>query len=84
MGHAAAQEHFGHKTAEKFKEVVEANSDGKITVEVYPNGQLGGEREMVEAIQLGNLTMAFPSSAVLVAFSPTMAVWDLPYLFKDA
>ncbi|MBM4761089.1 TRAP transporter substrate-binding protein [Bacillus sp. B15-48] len=83
MGHAASQDHFAQDSAEKFKELVEANSEGKITVEIYPNGQLGGEREMVEAIQLGNLTMAFPSSAVLVAFSPSMAVWDLPYLFKD-
>ncbi|WP_077212240.1 DctP family TRAP transporter solute-binding subunit [Bacillus dakarensis] len=83
MGHAASQDHFAQDSAEKFKELVETNSDGKITVEIYPNGQLGGEREMVEAIQLGNLTMAFPSSAVLVAFSPSMAVWDLPYLFKD-
>ena len=84
VGHAASQDHFAHASIEKFKDLVEANSDGKITVEIYPNGQLGGEREMVEAIQLGNLTMAFPSSAVLVSFSKDMAIWDTPYLFKDA
>lgn len=83
VGHAGSQDHFAQDSIEKFKELVEANSDGKITVEIYPNGQLGGEREMIEAVQLGNLTMAFPSSAPLVAFSKGMTVWDLPYLFKD-
>ncbi|WP_186669177.1 TRAP transporter substrate-binding protein [Sporosarcina sp. BP05] len=83
VGHAASQDHFAQDSIEKFKEIVEGNSDGKIKVEIYPNGQLGGEREMIEAIQLGNLTMAFPSSAPLVSFSKSMALWDLPYLFKD-
>ena len=83
VGHAASQDHFAQDSIEKFKEIVEKNSDGKIKVEIYPNGQLGGEREMIEAIQLGNLTMAFPSSAPLVSFSKSMALWDLPYLFKD-
>ncbi|WP_399628537.1 TRAP transporter substrate-binding protein [Sporosarcina sp. SG10008] len=83
VGHAASQDHFAQDSIEKFKEIVEENSDGKIKVEIYPNGQLGGEREMIEAIQLGNLTMTFPSSAPLVSFSKSMALWDLPYLFKD-
>ncbi|WP_156288378.1 TRAP transporter substrate-binding protein [Oceanobacillus salinisoli] len=83
-GHAASQDHFQHATFEKFKEVVEENSDGRIKVEIYPNSQLGGEREMIEAIQLGNLTMAAPSSAPLASFSEAMLLWDLPYLFPDA
>lgn len=83
-GHAASEDHFAQGSFEKFKELVEDNSDGKIKVEIYPNGQLGGEREMVEAIQLGNLTMAAPSSAVLTSFASGMYLWDLPFLFKDA
>ena len=83
-GHAASEDHFAQGSFEKFKELVEENSDGKIKVEIYPNGQLGGEREMVEAIQLGNLTMAAPSSAVLTSFAPGMYLWDLPFLFEDA
>ena len=83
-GHAASEEHFAQGTFEKFKELVEKNSDGRITVEIYPNGQVGGEREMVEAVQLGNLTMAAPSSSVVTAFSSGMYLWDLPFLFKNA
>lgn len=83
-GHAASEAHFAQDSFEKFKELIEAKSDGQISVEIYPNGQVGGEREMVEAIQLGNLTMAAPSSAVLTSFAPGMYLWDLPFLFKDA
>lgn len=83
-GHAASEDHFAQDTFEKFKELVEKNSDGQISVEIYPNGQLGGEREMIEAVQLGNLTMAAPSSAPLTGFSPGMFLWDTPYLFSDA
>lgn len=83
-GHAASEEHFAQGTFEKFKELVEEKSNGQIKVEIYPNGQVGGEREMVEALQLGNLTLAAPSSSVVTAFSPGMYLWDLPFLFKDA
>ncbi|WP_332646103.1 DctP family TRAP transporter solute-binding subunit [Lysinibacillus sp. 54212] len=83
-GHAASEEHFAQATFEKFKELVEEKSDGQIKVEIYPNGQVGGEREMIEALQIGNLTMAAPSSSVVTAFSPSMFLWDLPFLFKDA
>lgn len=83
-GHAAKEDHFGHKTFEKFKELVETNSNGRIKVEIYPNGELGGERVMLENLLLGELTMMAPSHAPLDAVSKTMAVWDLPYLFKDA
>ncbi|WP_394233304.1 DctP family TRAP transporter solute-binding subunit [Niallia oryzisoli] len=83
-GHAAAKEHFGQKSFEKFKELVEKNSNGRIKVEVHPNGELGGEREMVEKLLLGEITMMAPASAPLDAVTKSMAVWDLPYLFNDS
>lgn len=82
-GHAVAVEHYGHKTFLKFKEIVEKNSNGRIVVEIYPNGQVGGEREMIEAIQLGNLTMAAPSASPLVPFAKEMAIFDAPFLFTE-
>ena len=83
VGHAAAKEHFAQKSFEKFKELVEANSHGRIKVEIHPNGELGGEREMLEMLLLGDLTMMAPASAPLEAVSKGIALWDLPYLFKD-
>ena len=52
-------------------------------MEIYPEGELGGEREMLEQVLLGELTMIAPASAPLDAVSKYMAVWDLPYLFND-
>lgn len=82
-GHAAAKEHFAQKTFEKFKELVEKNSNGRIKVEIYPASELGGEREMLEMVLLGDLTMIAPASAPLDAVSKGMAIFDLPYLFND-
>lgn len=83
IGHAASTEHLAQKSFVKFKEIVEANSNGRIKVEIYPNGELGGEREMLEMVLLGDLTMAAPSSAPLEAISIEIVLWDLPFLFKD-
>ena len=83
IGHAAAKEHFAQSSFEKFKELVESNSKGKIKVEIHPEGELGGEREMLEQVLLGELTMIAPASAPLDAVSKYMAIWDLPYLFND-
>ncbi|WP_428909483.1 TRAP transporter substrate-binding protein [Niallia sp. Krafla_26] len=82
-GHAAAKEHFAQSSFEKFKDLVESRSNGRIKVEIYPAGELGGEREMLEQVLLGELTMIAPASAPLDAASKYMAVWDLPYLFND-
>lgn len=83
IGHAAAKAHLAQKSFEKFKEIVEKNSQGRIKVKIYPNGELGGEREMLEMVLLGDLTMMAPSSAPLEAVSKDIVLWDLPYLFKD-
>ncbi|MEE1132411.1 MAG: TRAP transporter substrate-binding protein [Caryophanon sp.] len=83
IGHATATDHFGQKSFERFQELVETNSDGQIQVEIYPASELGGEREMLEMLLMGELTMMAPASAILDAATKYMAVWDLPYLFTD-
>lgn len=67
----------------KFKEVVEARSNGDISVRIYPNNQLGSDRETTESVQLGNLHMACPSSSILAPFAKEVFVLDLFFLFKD-
>lgn len=68
---------------EKFKELVEDKSDGRITVEIYPDGQLGGEREMVESTQAGDIQISSPSVGVLENFSDALEVYDFPFIFED-
>ena len=69
--------------AEIFKPYVEEASEGRITVELYPNGQLGGDRQGIEAVQIGTIQMTIPAAAVLSGFEPKFQVFDLPFLFKS-
>lgn len=66
-----------------FKDMVEAESSGTIEVQLYPAGQLGGERELIESAKLGTLQMCMVSGAVAGYFKPAM-VLDIPYLFSSA
>lgn len=66
-----------------FKNIVEAETSGAIKVELYPAGQLGGEREIAEACKLGTIQMVSVSGVMASYFKPAM-VADLPYLFSSA
>lgn len=67
-----------------FAELVEERSDGRIKVQVYPDSQLGGEREMIEATQFGDIEMTAPSVGVLANFDKSLEVFDFPFIFEDA
>lgn len=71
-----------HAQALTFKALVESGSGGRITVEVYPAGQLGGEREYLEAVNLGTIEMGVASGA-MAGFFPEAMVFDIPYLFSS-
>jgi tripartite ATP-independent transporter DctP family solute receptor len=66
-----------------FKKDVETKSGGKIKVELYPNAQLGGDRELTESVQLGTIQMALPATSALAGFDKHFQVFDLPFLFKS-
>ena len=70
--------------AQRFKELAEQRSSGRLKVEVYPNSQLYKDKEEMEALQLGSVQMLAPS---LAKFGPLgvkeFEVFDLPFLFKD-
>ncbi len=78
--HADSEQSVFHKAMLKFKEVAEAKSGGEVTVEVFPSGQLGSLREMVEGIQMGTIDVASAASSVLANFCPEVGVYDLPFL----
>ena len=50
---------------------------------IYPSGQLGGERECLELLQIGSLDMTKVSGAVMENFAPNMRIFGLPFLFDD-
>lgn len=69
--------------ANHFKKIVEERSGGEIKVEVYPDNQLGNERDAIEGVQLGTVEMAVPSNAPFTGFVPSMNIFALPFLFRD-
>lgn len=84
FSHVVAPQTPKGKGAEKFKELAEKYTEGKVKVEVYPNSQLYKDKEEVEALQLGAVQMLAPS---LAKFGPLGAkefeAFDLPYIFED-
>jgi C4-dicarboxylate-binding protein DctP len=87
FSHVVASDTPKGKGADKFKELAEKYTDGKVKVEVYPNSTLYKDKEELEALQLGAVQMLAPS---LAKFGPIgikeFEVFDLPFILpnKDA
>ncbi|OIR11161.1 C4-dicarboxylate-binding periplasmic protein precursor [mine drainage metagenome] len=85
FSHVVAPDTPKGRAAEKFKQLAEEKTHGRVKVEVYPNSQLYKDREELEALQLGSVQMLAPS---LSKFGPMGArefeVFDLPYIFPNS
>jgi len=81
--HAAATTNTGHLGLAFMDEELRKRTEGRVGIEIFPNAQLGGEREAIESIQLGNLDMTFVSSAPLANFNKQFYAFDIPFLFPD-
>ena len=68
--------------AEKFAEEVEELSDGKMKIQVYPNGTIGGDRELLESCKDGGIPFVIQNTAPQVTFMPDLAVFDIPCRFS--
>lgn len=69
---------------EKFAELVEAKSGGKMKVSLFPGGALGSDQANVSAIQGGTLEMASMNSGIFASVVKDFAIYDFPFLFGDA
>lgn len=83
LAHTLDTNHPVHLGMEHMAEQLDEVSGGKLKIQIFPSGQLGGERELVELLQIGSLAMTKVSSAVMENFSPNFKVLSLPYLFND-
>ncbi len=82
FSHVVAPDTPKGKGAEKFKELAEQYTEGKVKVEVYPNSQLYKDKEELEALQLGAVQMLAPSLAKFGPLGvPDFEAFDLPYIF---
>ncbi len=62
---------------------LEEISDGRMVIKTYPTSQLGGERELLELVQIGTVGITKVSGAALENIVPAARVFSLPYLFRD-
>jgi tripartite ATP-independent transporter DctP family solute receptor len=83
LAHGLDVSHSVHLAMVKMGEDLAAISGNKIKLEIYPNQQLGTERECIELLQIGSLDMTKVSVGVLENFAPKMKVFGLPFLFRD-
>lgn len=86
LGHALpGGDHPYQQGALKFSELVNAGTGGRIKVDVFPSGQLGGERDMVEGLKIGTLDFVITASPIAGAVANDRKVFllDIPYVFKD-
>ena len=67
----------------KFKEMVEEKSGGTLKVELYPAGQLGDARTIVEGVQMGTIEIGDIENGPMGRFVPEAMLWDLPFIFRD-
>jgi tripartite ATP-independent transporter DctP family solute receptor len=68
--------------AEKFKELVEARSQGAFQVKIFHSASLGNETEILQQIQMGTVEMGIITSGPFDSFDPIVRVIDYPFLFK--
>ncbi len=69
------------QASEKFKQSLEARTQGRIKVEIYPNSELYGDKDELQALQGGSVQMLAPASAKFTTIAPQLQVLDLPFLF---
>lgn len=83
LGHTLSDSSHYSVGADAFKETLERLSDGEFEVVEHTSGALGGERAMIEGLQIGTVDVVITSTGPLGNFVPETYVLDLPFLFED-
>ena len=83
LAHGLDISHPVHKAMVFMGERLKEKSNGTLSLDIYPNQQLGTEREALELLQIGTVGMTKVSTAVLENFVPELRVLGLPFLFRD-
>lgn len=75
--------HVWTKTAAKFNKELQARSNGRMKVEIYPSSQLGQEKDMIQQIESGAVDFGFITNAYITTRAPYFNAWFLPFLFDN-
>lgn len=81
FAHGGSTEHQYHIGAAQFKKLVEERSNKEIVVNIFPQAQLGSERDAIEGVRMGTLEMtAIAAAGALPSFVPETGVLAMPYV----
>jgi tripartite ATP-independent transporter DctP family solute receptor len=83
LAHTLDQKHPVHQAMEFMATKLKEKSAGTIELQIFPNGQLGSETECIEQLQQGALALSKTSAAPLEGFVPEIAIFGIPYIFRD-
>ena len=72
------------EAVEKMGKKLEAATSGRLSIQMYPSMQLGGEKEMIEQAQVGALAIARISVGPMGPLVPELNVFNLPFVFRDS
>ena len=83
LGHSLPQSHPVHKGILEFQRVLDKKSGGTVQIKIFPDAQLGSEREVLELLQIGSVAATKVSAATLSNFVPEYHILGIPYLFRS-
>ncbi|MBO8163498.1 MAG: TRAP transporter substrate-binding protein [Brevibacillus sp.] len=83
LTHITQNSHVWHNTAEKFNEELQARSNGRMKVEIFPAGQLGAEQDMVQQLETGLVQFGIITNGYVSTRSESFNAWFMPFLFEN-
>jgi tripartite ATP-independent transporter DctP family solute receptor len=83
LGHEMPEDHPYHLGAKKFGDLLAQKTNGRYEVVIYPNGQLGKQKQLAEMCASDQLDFALAWQGILEAFDPNTGVISLPFIFRD-
>ena len=83
LAHGLSESHTVHIAMTEFADKVEERTNGRIRVDIFPNGQLGSENENMEQLMAGVISMTKVSAPGLATYNEAYHTFGLPYIFDD-
>jgi len=83
ISHNQDRNHPVHKSMKHMADEVKKLTDGEVKIRIYPNGQLGTQRESMELLQNGALDIVKSNASELESFEPAYGAFNIPYIFRD-
>ncbi len=83
LGHVLAPSHSWHKAAEGFAADVNQQTSGRVRIVLFPSGQLGNEKTMLEGMQIGSVHAGIIGTGSLQPFDPKFGVVEMPYAWQS-